>query len=141
MPITIRSAQRHDLTALYRLARNPKLAAPSHQAAERWWIKSFLEERQILIVAELSGRVIGFIMGETGTGKVAIGHLLVVQRSYQQKGIAQRLGRAFERECRRRGMTLHPALRLVARYGTTADKSRIRSGAGPRVPKIPLAER
>ncbi|MBI5405259.1 MAG: GNAT family N-acetyltransferase [Candidatus Kerfeldbacteria bacterium] len=103
--IIIRPARRADLPSLYRLARNPKLAAPSHQAAERWWIRSFLDERQILIVAVHDDQVVGFVMGETGTGKVAIGHLLVVQRSYQKRGLAQRLGRAFERECRNRGMT------------------------------------
>jgi len=104
-PAVIRPARRSDLPSLYRLARNPKLAAPSHQAAERWWIRAFLEEKQILLVATIDSAVVGFVMGETATGKVAIAQLLVVARGMQRSGIATLLGRAFERECRKRGMT------------------------------------
>lgn len=122
--IAIRPARRRDLPSLYRLARNPKLAAPSHQAAERWWIRSFLDERQILIVAELDGRVIGFVMGEAATGKVAIGHLLTVAPKYRRAGVAARLGRAFERACRERGMT------CILLYASSSTMARLLKKGG-----------
>lgn len=103
--IVVRPATKSDLPGVNRLARSPKLAAPSHAAAERWWIKAFLEEDQPFFVAVEYKNVIGFILGECATGKVAIAQLMAVTPKYRQHGIGLLLGRAFERECRKRKMT------------------------------------
>lgn len=101
----IRKARASDLPAIFSLAKNPALAAPNRQGAERWWVRDHLREQQILLVAVREKQVIGFTMGETATGKVALLHLLAVLPKYQAHGIARKLGQAFERECRQRGMT------------------------------------
>jgi GNAT superfamily N-acetyltransferase len=56
------------------------------------------------LVAVLNDRVVGFILGECATGKVAIQHLLAVDPAYRLRGIGKQLKLAFEREMRRRGM-------------------------------------
>ena len=105
MEFNIRPACQTDLKAVYALARNPHLAAPNHQAAERWWIKAFLDERQIFFVACEGTKVIGFTLGECAAGKVAIRHLTTVHPSLRGQGIGTKLMKAFEKESRRRGMT------------------------------------
>lgn len=102
--VTIRPAKQADLKTVYRLSRIPELAAPNRQAAERWWIKDFLKSRRPFFVAVIDGRVVGFVLGEYATGKVAIQHLLAVHPDYRRHGVGLQLLHAFEREVRRRGM-------------------------------------
>lgn len=104
-PCAIRPAQKADLPAVYQLAQAKELHAASHQFAERWWIRDFLKAKQPFFVAEVDQQVVGFTLGECATGKVAIRHLTAVAQQHRGLGIGQMLMTAFERECRRRGMT------------------------------------
>lgn len=103
--IIVRPAVRADLPACYRLARTKELRAPSHQGAERWWIRAFISAQQPFFVAVHRDQIVGFTLGECATGKVAIRHLTAAAPNYRRRGLGRRLVRAFERECRARGQT------------------------------------
>lgn len=103
--VIIRPAVKSDLVSVYTIAQADELRAPNHQFAERWWIRDFLQAKQPFFVAVMDKRVVGFILGECATGKVAIAHLMSVAPRYRKHGIGLLLGRAFERECRKRNMT------------------------------------
>ena len=104
--VVIRPARPDDLRAVYRLARASELSAPSHPAAEKYWIKDFLLDGQPFLVAtDDGGKVVGFTLGECATGDVAIRHLTAVDPEHRRQGIGEQLVKAFEREARRRKMT------------------------------------
>ena len=103
--VVIRTVKLADLPHVFRLARVDELRAANHQFAEQWWIRDFLKSRQPFFVATLNSHVVGFILGECATGKVAIQHLIAVEPKYRHRGIGKQLKLAFEREVRRRGIT------------------------------------
>lgn len=101
---SIRAARRADLPTVFSLAKAKELDAANHQRAERWWIRDFLATKQPFFVASVENKIVGFILGECATGRVAILHLAVVKPAYRKKGIGATLLEAFEHESRRRKM-------------------------------------
>lgn len=102
--VTIRPVTSKDLPRVFQIARAKELKAANHHFAERWWIRDFLKAKQPFFVATNQKQIIGFVLGECATGKVAICHLMAVDEQYHRQGVGTALMHAFERECRHRKM-------------------------------------
>ena len=104
--IEIRKASLNDLDSCYELCKIPELEIQGGGPPERWWIESLINEKQIVLVAEENGKIIGFGMGERIAGNIAFAHLLVVKKEYRNNGVGSMLSKAFESECKKRGIRL-----------------------------------
>lgn len=100
----LRAATRADCNACHKLASARELATPWGDAPPLEWFKAIVREKQILIVAEEDGEIVGFRMGERIAGNWAIAHLMIVREDMRDKGVGTALVKAFEKECRRRKM-------------------------------------
>jgi len=60
----LRKAKISDCKEVWKMCNTPGLVNPSGQAPRLWWIKSFVKEKQIFLVAEEDKKIIGFILGE-----------------------------------------------------------------------------
>lgn len=77
---------------------------PSKNAPPQEWFEEIVKAKQMLLVATMGTKIVGFRMGERITGDWAIAHLIAVHPAHQHKGIGARLVRAFEDECKKRGL-------------------------------------
>jgi len=100
----IRKAKIKDCSACYELCRTPELLPLFRKFPARQWIESFVKEKQIFFVAEDSGKIVGFTMGEKTTGKEAIWQILLVKKEYRNLNIATKLLETVEKEYRKRGV-------------------------------------
>ncbi len=80
----------------------PELLPAGEKNVQTWWMESFIKENEIFLVAKQDKQVVGYVMGESLSGRVAILHILCVDRKYRRNGIGKDLLAAFENECRNR---------------------------------------
>lgn len=97
----IRKAKKEDLPEVYELLKTKELLDPDGKTCKRWWISAFL--KQVFIVAKADNKIIGLIIGEIATGKLAILHLVTVKKEFRKKGIASLLLKKAEQELKKRG--------------------------------------
>ena len=95
----------------YKLCKIREILDLGGKPPKKWWIKSFIKEKQIFLVAKKDDKIIGFILGERTTGNIAILHLCVVKKEYRNKGVGQELLRKAEKECKKR------KLKVIMIYG------------------------
>ncbi|HTY44300.1 MAG TPA: GNAT family N-acetyltransferase [Patescibacteria group bacterium] len=98
----VRKAKKEDLQECFELLKVRELMDPSGDPCKKWWIESFIK-KQTLLVAEIDNKIIGFIMAEVATGKLALIHLVVVKKEFRRRGIASLLLKKTEKELKSKG--------------------------------------
>lgn len=116
MSLKIRKARISDCKSVSVLANVPELAGPNGYVASPKWIEAYLNERQIVIVAEIDKKIVGFVAGESIVGNGALIQLIAVDRKCRNQGIGKSLLDAFEKECRKRKVI------WVLAYGNAESK-------------------
>jgi N-acetylglutamate synthase-like GNAT family acetyltransferase len=104
MTIKIRAANLGDLPACVELAKVPELSTPTGKSPSLKWLEGIVKEKQIFLIAEDKGVIIGFRMGERIASDFAIAHLIVVRKDYRRKGVGKMLVKSFEDECKKRNL-------------------------------------
>jgi ribosomal protein S18 acetylase RimI-like enzyme len=107
----IRKATLNDCKHVWDMCRIPQLVNPSGEPPRLWWIKSFVKEKQIFFIAEESGELAGFILGERTCGQIGYLWMLAVKPRFQGKGIGKELFLTAEKECKKR------RLKAILLYG------------------------
>ncbi len=102
----IRHATLKDVEACFNLANIPELEIQGGGSPPKFWFEAVINKKQIFLVAEENKNIIGFRMGERIAGNIAFAHLFVVKEEYRNKGIGSMLSKAFEKECKKRGINL-----------------------------------
>lgn len=100
MDVLIRKAKKGDLSECFELLKTKELLDPNGKPCKKWWISAFL--KQIFFVAVQDKKIVGLIIGEIATGKLAILHLMVVKKEFRRKGIASLLFKKAEKEIKKR---------------------------------------
>lgn len=102
----IRKAKIRDCIACEGLStRCKELANVSGQSNYFGWFVEFIRNKQVFLVAEERGKIIGFVAGEINTG-YALMQLLAVDDRHRGRGIGRELIKRFEGICFRR-KTIH----------------------------------
>ena len=112
----IRKALIKDCRAVYELCRFPGVLDPDGEPPRMFWIRSFVKEKKLFLVAEENSRVVGFIMGEKTSGNVMLIWLEAVRCDRQSIGIGKKLLQAVEKEC------LRKKIRVVVVYAYAKNK-------------------
>lgn len=102
--VVIRSCKLEDIKECVKLSKIPELRCPDGDYPPKVLLKSIIKGGQIFLVAEINGKIVGYRMGEKLQGYLGIAHLIVVKKEYQDKGIGRMLLKAFEKECKKRGI-------------------------------------
>lgn len=103
MNITLRKAKLNDLKKCYVLLKGFKeLSNPSGEPNHLWWLKDLIK-KQVFVVAEIDGKIIGLAIGEVATGNLGFLHLICVKKEFQNKGIGNLLYNEREKMLRKKG--------------------------------------
>ncbi len=104
MKITIRKAKLNDLRKCSVLLNGFKeLSNPSGEPNHLWWLRDLIK-KQVFIVAEIRGEIIGLAIGEVATGNLGFLHLICVKKEFQNKGIGNLLYKEREKMLRKKGV-------------------------------------
>jgi len=68
------------------------------------YFEAYIKENRMFLIAEVDGKILGFVLGERITWDIGILNALAVDHTTRGKGIGTELVRAFEKECARRGV-------------------------------------
>lgn len=98
----IRPATHTDLNDCHALCKVPELKTPAGNYPPRFWIDAIIKEKQIALLALEEEKPIGFVMGERIAGNWSLLHLMVVSKTYRNKGVGTDLLHAFEYEVKKR---------------------------------------
>lgn len=102
--LKIRKAKLKDCKECLRLANGGKLMEVDGKPFSLSWIKAFVKEKQICLVAEESEKVVGFAFGGRVAENGCMMQLLSVDKRYQSEGIGGKLVKGFEKEAKKRKM-------------------------------------
>lgn len=100
--VKIRKAMLEDCESCFELAKAPEFRHPDGSSPRLAWIEAFVKENQIFFIAEENKNIIGLAMGEKTTGNLALLHLIIVTKDYQNRGIGNMLLECFEKEAKKR---------------------------------------
>jgi ribosomal protein S18 acetylase RimI-like enzyme len=112
----IRPAKINDCDTVYNLCSMPGLVNPDGQPPRMFWIKSFVKEKKLFLVAEKNNEVVGFIAGEKTSGRVMLLWMLGVKKEWQGRGLGKKLLRAAEKQCRQKN------IRCIVGYAYAKNK-------------------
>ena len=99
----IRKANVNDCVACSRMSKVKELANAEGWTPSTHYLKAFIKNNQIFLVAQEEKKVIGYAVGESITGKGVLLHYIVIKSEYRGKNIGSALLQDFEREAAKRG--------------------------------------
>ena len=99
----IRPAIENDIKLVQEIADVPELRVTGEKRppSERW-LKAFIDEKQIFLIAEINKELVGFILGERTTGDLAYLWEVGISKNFRRKGIGKVLLNSFVKECKKR---------------------------------------
>jgi ribosomal-protein-alanine N-acetyltransferase len=97
--VTIRNARLEDCMMCVELSKIEEFTQPDGSHVPYDYLKSYIDEDEMFLVAEVKGRVVGYILGEPLKGKIAYVALLTVDSQVRGKGIGRKLIDAFLKRC------------------------------------------
>lgn len=112
----IRKAKLADCKQVWEMCKIPQLVNPSGEPPKLWWIKSFVMEKQLFLIAEQNDEIIGFIFGERTTGDVGYLWCMAVKKEFQGRNLGKKLLKMAEQEFKKRN------IRVIVCYGFAESK-------------------
>ncbi len=102
LELTLTDAILDDTQDVYELCRCPWLLNPSWEPPKKWWIDSFVVEKQIFKLAKLKWEIVWFVIWERTTWNIWYIWMLAVKEEFQNRWIWKILLEAAEQECKDR---------------------------------------
>jgi ribosomal protein S18 acetylase RimI-like enzyme len=102
--VKIRLAKIEDCEECYKLSRIEELRPAGSDFISKGYFELFVDENKMFFVAEESGKIVGYILGEPMKGNLAHLGLLTVDQTLRGKGIGKNLFEAFKNRCDKAGL-------------------------------------
>ena len=101
-PFAIRTATLKDCSACQRLGRVSEIAIAPNFFLPLQYYQRVVRGKHIFLVAEIKGKVVGFIIGERIVSGI-LGQYIVVAKPYRKLGIARAMMTELEKRARKLG--------------------------------------